>query len=218
MARSLGGDGCDATPASDAALPLAPLVRQVDVFSLKSFEPSSLAEKLLEVHQCRSRQLERALPLAAAAEAPRAEAGTRPDGNGFSLSYWLRERELAKGRGGERVLTKAEPKEPKLADLVDLSHWEGIPTEVQMDLLAMAYTRDRTLYKHIDEVATSLEDPARLQHAAHTLFGSAQTAGAAQLAAEVKLFKAAPSVEGVASLRRILSLTHRQLQDLGALP
>ena len=158
------------------------------------------------MHRQRTRQLERALPLQLVGE-----GATKPK----SLQYWLaRKAEWGEGKGEG----KPELGNPELADLIDISHWDGISLEVQKNLLQMAYTKEKTLYKYLDDVAESLDDPERVRMAIHSLTGIAKTAGARRLAAEVLIFKEAPTAEGVTKLRRTLSLTHRHLQAAGLLP
>ena len=84
----------------------------------------------------------------------------------------------------------------------------------------MAYGRKGgtgALHADLDELGASLNDLQRLNHAAHKLYGVAQTAGAVKLAAGVQTFRAAPSAEGMATLRSLLGVTQQHLEASGML-
>ena len=84
----------------------------------------------------------------------------------------------------------------------------------------MAYGRKGgtgALHADLDELEESLGDPQRLNHAAHKLYGVAQTAGAVKLAEKLQAFRAEPSAEGVVTLRCLLAVTQQHLEARGML-
>ena len=124
------------------------------------------------------------------------------------------------GAGGGGADAAAAPSASGGSDLVDLSHWDGVPADVQRKLLLMAYGRQGdtgALHDDLDELEASLDDPERLNHAAHKLYGVAQTAGAVKLAEKLQAFRAAPSAEGVVTLRCSLAVTQQHLETRGML-
>ena len=91
---------------------------------------------------------------------------------------------------------------------------------MQRKLLLMAYGKSGgtgALHDDLDELEASLDDLQRLNHAAHKLYGVAQTAGAVKLAAELQTFRSAPSIDGVATLRSWLGVTQQHLEASGML-
>ena len=91
---------------------------------------------------------------------------------------------------------------------------------MQRKLLLMAYGKSGgtgALHADLDELEASLHDVQLLNHAAHKLYGVAQTAGAVKLAAELQTFRSAPSAGGVAALRSLLEVTQQYLEASGML-
>ena len=219
---------------TSTSTPLPAPVPAVDVISPKSFQPAMLASILLEFHRSRLRFGSGARAQQTSDGGGGGGGGGVGGGGGASvMAGW------PGGGGGSLILTRASagagastdagadagaaaapPSASSSSDLVDLSHWDGVPADVQRKLLLMAYGRGGgtgALHADLDELGASLNDLQRLNHAAHKLYGVAQTAGAVKLAAEVQTFRAAPSAEGVATLRSLLGVTQQHLEASGML-
>ena len=126
----------------------------VDVISPKSFQPSMLAPILLELHHSRLGRLSadsRAKPPSGSGGAGggMGGGGGRGGGAGSVIAGWpgggggsLILMRASGGGGGGGGAAAAAPSASGGSDLVDLSHWDGVPADVQRKLLLMAYGRE----------------------------------------------------------------------------